>query len=104
MSVYVQPEGRGPLKPSQCALFGEFEGEIAICNLDTGESFGFADLAADIWRGIIKYGNPEDVTSELFREYDVDEARLRRDLRAFINDLLAKGLLEQTDDANSTGS
>lgn len=98
--VQVQPEGKGPLKPSEYVLFGEFEGQIVVGNLETGESFGLADVAADTWRAIVEYGNLEDVVDALLRDYDVDEATLRADLRAFVDDLLARGLLEQSDASN----
>jgi hypothetical protein len=98
--VQVQPEGKGPLKPSQRVLFGEFEGRIVVGDLEAEKSFCLADVAADMWRAIVEYGNVEDVVAALLREYDVDEATLQVDLRAFVGDLLTRGLLEQSDAAN----
>lgn len=96
--VQVQPQGRGPLRPSADALFGEFQGQIVIGHLRTGENFGLADVAAAMWRAIVEHGNLEEVLAALGRDYEVDEGRLRADLRAFIDDLLARGLLEWSDD------
>jgi hypothetical protein len=81
-------------------LFGEFEGRIVVGDLATGKSFGLNEVASHMWRAIVEYGNLEDVVAALLREYEIDEATLRVDLRAFVDDLLTRGLLEQSDAAN----
>ncbi|UCF83252.1 MAG: PqqD family peptide modification chaperone [Desulfobacteraceae bacterium] len=94
ISVQVQPEGKGPLKPSANVLFGELEGQIVVGNVESGTCFSLNGVAADIWRAIVEHGNLEDVTGTLLRDYDVDEAVLRSDLNAFVAQLLDRGLLE----------
>jgi len=94
--VQVQPEGKGPLRPSRQVIFAELEERIVICNLETGDSFSLADVAADMWRAIINYGNMKNAAAALLSDYDVDEGILRVDLRDFVNDLLAQHLLEQS--------
>jgi len=94
VTVQVQPEGRGPLKPARRVLFGEFEGQTVVCDPDTGESFSLSGVAADMWRGIVEHGTLHEVTSALVQEYHVEEATLRTELRAFVDDLLARGLLQ----------
>ena len=94
ISVQVQPEGKGPLKPSANVLFGELEGQIVVGNLASGTCFNLNGVAADIWRAIVEHGNLKDVTGTLLRNYDADEAVLRSDLNAFVAQLLDRGLLE----------
>lgn len=98
--IQVQPESKGPLKPSEHVLFGEFEGQIIVCNLETRESFSLTDVASHMWLAIVKHGNLEDVVVSLLRDYDVGEANLWIDLRTFVDCLLAQGLLEQRDASN----
>jgi hypothetical protein len=93
--VQVQPEGKGPLKPSAQVLFGEFEALIVIGNVQTGQSFALEGVAADMWRAIVEYGDLEEVMTTLLRDYDVDKSTLQADLQAFIAELLEQGLLEQ---------
>lgn len=94
VSVQFQPQGKGPLEPSDSVLFGEFEGQVAIGNLKTGESLVLEGVGADMWRVIVEYGNLEEAANALLEIYEVDDATLRADLRAFVEDLLSQGLLE----------
>jgi hypothetical protein len=92
--VQVQPQGKGTPKPSSTVLFGEFEGQLAIGNLKTGESFVLEGVGADMWRAIVECGDLEEAADALLRTYDIDGATLRADLRTFVRDLLSQGLLE----------
>lgn len=94
--VQVQPEGKGPLRPSARTLFGEFEGHVVVGNMQTKASFTLAGVAADMWRAIVEHGNLKDAARYVSKEYDVDEATLLADLGGFVGDLLARDLLEQS--------
>lgn len=91
--VQIQPEGKGPLKPSARVIFGDLEDEIVVGDLESRQTFGLRDSAAEMWRAIVEHGNLEDAAAALAGLYDVEEAILRADLRAFADDLLARGLL-----------
>lgn len=67
----------------------------------TGRSYSLQGVSAGMWHAFVEYGNVEDVASALAKVYDVDEARLREDATAFAAQLLAAGLLEQSDDGSS---
>ena len=96
--VQVQPEGPGPLRPSTHVLFGEYRGNIVVGNLETKASFSLTGVAADMWRAVVEHGNFGAAVVALSREYEVDEGTLRADLRDFVEDLLARDLLDQSDD------
>jgi hypothetical protein len=91
--IQRQPEGRGPLKPSDRAVFGEINSRIVLGDIETGKNIGLKNLSADIWKAIIKHGDRNQAISALLAEYDVEEARLAQDLNAFVNNLLNRGLL-----------
>jgi hypothetical protein len=95
--VRVQPECPGPLLPSERVIFGDFEGQTVVGDLETGESFSLSGVAADLWRAIVERGSLEDAIDSLASEYDVDTAILRDDLRGFVEDLLLRGLLENAE-------
>ena len=94
ISVQFQSQGKGPLRPSSSVLFGEFEGQVAVGNLKTGESFVLEDVGADMWRAVVEYGNLEEAADALLKIYEVDSATLQADLREFAEDLLSQSLLE----------
>jgi Coenzyme PQQ synthesis protein D (PqqD) len=96
--VQVQPEGPGPVRPSSRVLFGEYGGDIVVGNIEMKVSFSLTEVAADMWRAIVKHGSLEAAVVALSSEYKVDERTLRADLRDFVEDLLARDLLEQSDD------
>lgn len=96
-AIQVQPADKGPLKPAHHVLYGEFEGQIVVGNLTTGESVGVAGVAADIWLGVVHHGNTEDVVIALREKYGVDEEDLRGDVQSFLSELTHRGFLEGGD-------
>jgi hypothetical protein len=95
--VQIQPEGKGPLRPSARAVFGDLAGRIALCDLETGRCFGLEGVAAELWRALLVHGHPEAVASALQAEYDVPGEVFREDTRNFFEDLEARGLIEWTE-------
>ncbi len=93
--VQMQPEGKGPIRPSSRVFFGELEGEVVIGDLESGESFVLDGAGADMWRYIVEFGDRERAGERLLEDYDVDEATLRQDLGGFVEDLLRRGVLEE---------
>ena len=93
-AVKVPSKGKGSLTPSAHVLFGDHEGQIVISNVETGEYSALIGVGADMWRALVEYDDLEDVVMALLRQYDIDKATLRTDLHAFVEGLLARGLLE----------
>jgi hypothetical protein len=97
--IQIQPEGKGPLRPSQRAVFGELDGTLVLCDLEAGQCFSLEGVAADLWRALLVHGHPEAVASVLQAEYDVPGEVFREDTRNFFEDLEARGLIEWTEPA-----
>jgi hypothetical protein len=95
--IQIQPEGRGPLRPSPQAIFGELDGALVLCDMETRQCFGLEGVAADLWRALLVHGHPEAVASALQAEYDVPGEVFREDTRNFFEDLEARGLIEWTE-------
>jgi hypothetical protein len=95
LTVQVQPEGAGPLRPSEEVIFGEFEEKIVVGNTETRASFTLTGVAADMWRCVVEHGNLDEAVASLLREYEVDPSTLRADLQAFVESLLAQDLLDR---------
>ena len=93
-SAEAQPTLRSPDE----VAFNLLDGKIILCDLRTEQVYGLEDVAADMWRVLAAYGDLDVAGDYLLSQYDVDEVRLRGDLNAFANELLAKGLLEPVDE------
>jgi len=74
-------------------VFRDLAGEAVILNLATGTYFGLDAVGTRIWHLIAEHGSMERVVEIVLSEYDVDEARLRRDLEALTNELRDRGLV-----------
>jgi hypothetical protein len=96
LPLQLQPQGQGPLRPSDRVIFGELEGGIVLGDMDSGRGFSLEGIAADLWRALLVHGNPEGVVSALRAEYDVPIEVLREDARLFFKDLEIRGLVEWT--------
>jgi hypothetical protein len=86
------------LRPSERVLYGEFDGSIVVGNMETKTSFALTGVAADMWSAVVEHGNLEDAAATLAEMYDADAAALYGDLRDYTEDLLARDLLERSDE------
>lgn len=102
--VQMQPEGKGPLKPAAHVLFGTFEEQLVVANAEEKASFRLTGAAADMWHALVEHGAVEHALAALRDAYDVDEATLKADLRAFVDDLRANDLLEEEHHAAASAS
>lgn len=101
--IQLQPSGKGPLSPAPSVLTAELEGELIVADGASEESFVLNGVAADLWRAIVTNGSREGAIRSLADSYDVDHERLRADFEPFIDDLLRRGLLKESDVCDSPG-
>jgi len=67
--------------------------EVAILNPTTGTYFGLDPVGSRIWCLIAEGLAEDEMISTLISEYEVDEQRLRSDLRELIDQLAVKSLV-----------
>ncbi len=75
-------------------LSRNLQGEEVILNLDTGVYWGLDPLGARIWQLLQQQNSLDTIVKTLLDEYDVPEARLRRDLGDLLTRLVENGLVE----------
>jgi len=75
-------------------LSSAFEQELVILNLRDGVYYGLEDVGARIWSLLQRPVTVAAVRDTLVAEYDVEPARCGRDLRALLQALAARGLIE----------
>lgn len=72
--------------------------EVAILNSETGTYFGLDPVGSRIWC-LMADGCPiDEVVAKLLTEYEVDEERVRKDLRDLIAELEQRSLVKIASD------
>ena len=74
-------------------LMQEISGESVLLDLKSESYFGLDEVGTRIWRLIERDGELMAVHAALLAEYDVDAARLERDLKELIGRLVNAGLV-----------
>ena len=75
-------------------LVRTFENESLLLNLDTESYYGLDEIGIRIWQALTQTENIQAAYESLLAEYDVDPVTLQRDLEAFIESLVQRGLME----------
>ena len=83
--------------------FREIDEEAVVLNLESGTYFGLNRVATRAW-GLLAEGRSfGDTLLELEREFDVEADTLERDVRAWLQSVVDKGLLQHRDASASSG-
>ncbi|MDP3774182.1 MAG: PqqD family protein [Gemmatimonadales bacterium] len=75
-------------------LASEFGAELVILNLRDGVYYGMEDVGARVWSLLQRPVTVSAIRETLVAEYDVEPARCGRDVRALLQDLAARALIE----------
>ena len=92
--VQVLPPAKGPLRPGQDVVFGELEGKVVLLQLNRSQSATLNGVASDMWRTLVRHGDPSKLVADLRRTYSVSGGRLQRDAADFTDHLIDRGFLE----------
>lgn len=68
--------------------------EAVLLNLQNELYFGLDPVGMRMWEALTKARTVEAAYEELLGVYEVDDARLRRDLEALVDKLVENGLVE----------
>ncbi len=75
-------------------LASSFGQELVILSLRDGVYYGLEDVGARIWELLQRPVRVAAIRDALVAEYDVEPERCGRDLRALLQDLAGRGLIE----------
>lgn len=81
----------------ESVLITETAGEAVLLDLESEHYFGLNEVGTRMWQALTETGSVDAAHAVLAAEFDVDADTLRRDLDALVEELLAAGLLEETD-------
>lgn len=74
----------------------EMDGELVMMGQDQGEYYGLRDVAASIWQHLAEPRTTDELCALVAEEYDVTAAACRHDVVAFVDELVAKSLVDAT--------
>jgi hypothetical protein len=74
-------------------LEADINDELVALEPSQGVCFGFNSVARDIWRKLERPRSFNELRTELLAEYDVTDEQCTIELRALLDDLIAKGLV-----------
>jgi hypothetical protein len=75
-------------------VFRELQGEAVILNLESSTYFGLDPIGTRIWQLCEAHGSLRAVWEAMQEEFDAPGETLQSDLLTFIDELLAKGLVQ----------
>ena len=78
-------------------LATEFGDEVVILSLHDGVYYGLDEVGASIWRLLREPVSIQAICDEIVGAYEVERSRCERDVRALLNDLVAKHLVRTQD-------
>ncbi len=77
-------------------LFQEVEGELVLLDLAGERYWALDDVGARCWQLLLEHGERDAVLAALLAEFDVEEATLRSDVDALIEQLESAGLIVES--------
>ena len=75
----------------------ELGDELVALDPDGGHCFGFNGVATSIWRRLARPLTFDELRNALLDEYDVSREECTTELRALLDDLVARGLVTTID-------
>jgi hypothetical protein len=93
MSTYDAPTAR--FAASATVLWRDLGDEALLLDLVSEEYIGLDTVASRFWQLVSGGALLTDAVAAVIDEFDADEAVVRHDLVAFVDDLVAKGLLHR---------
>lgn len=94
--VHVQLEAKGVIRPSDHVIYLMDGDSVVIGDLDSNASYHLGDVGAGIWNEIIESGDREAAMKKIREKYEADDKSVRENVTAFLEDLIGRGILEET--------
>lgn len=73
------------------------DGELVMMGMEQGEYFGLRDVAATIWAALAEPKTLDELCAAVSAEYEVTPEGCRGDVAAFLDEMLAKKLVDRVD-------
>jgi hypothetical protein len=84
------------VKINEEVLFQNLEDGAVLLNINTEQYFGLDEVGTSMWNTLNESESVEEAYEKLINEYDVEPAKLHKDLHDLINNLAEYQLLSIT--------
>ena len=74
-------------------IFKELDDEMIIMDMNSGRYFGLNETGAKIWSLLNDHHNIGTIINLLHDEYEISKEKCKKEVIAFIQDILDKGLI-----------
>ena len=73
----------------------DLKGEEIVLDLESGEYFSLDEVGSRIWSGLCRGLSEDEIVAEVVREWEVESAVARHDVDRLVDELVARGLLDE---------
>lgn len=84
---------RQPLLRNPDLVAADMDGETVMMSVERGEYFGLGGTGSRVWQLLAQPCTLAELAASVAAEYEVDPQTCAADLRGFLEDLLARGLV-----------
>jgi hypothetical protein len=91
--VRTQAAPKGDLVPADHVFFGRWDGIVQVLDERNGHTSALGEVGSHIWAGLMEGESLELIARRIASRFAVDPDRARGDAEAFLEELLARGLL-----------
>lgn len=95
-ALQVITPGQGDIQLADSALYVSLGNDIAVLDLEHGQSWELNGVAADMWLALLQQASLDRAVETIVSRYRVDEESARDDLIEFIEQLSQLGLVVRT--------
>lgn len=74
----------------------EVENEVVVLDQETGEVHQLNPVGSCIWRNLDEGIGEDELADRVVEAFDIDVQTARQDVSMFLDELVARGLLERT--------
>ena len=82
----------------------DFDGEIVMINLDSGNYYSFNKSAGEIWSSVEDGRTEDEILSALMSRYEGDGAQMRGALSAMLHKMMEENLVAPAEYGNGNGA
>lgn len=75
-------------------LWRKVEDEVVILDIDSGYYYTLSETGVIIWEMLVDGKSPDEISSRIAEDYDVDKARAQADIKGILKNLEAENLVQ----------